>query len=110
LEVPVTKIVVGKLIKFISNNPKAPLQAILTIGKKNYPYVCDTDRCPFMTSQCLAKIMPLFIPLVIPEAKDTKYVQKKMQNTSNRFKKYWSIENCPKMKLFMSVGKTMQDL
>jgi len=30
-----------------------------------------------MTLQCFAKIIPLFIPLVIPEAKDTKYVQKK---------------------------------
>jgi len=31
-----------------------------------------------MTFQCLAKILPLFIPLVIPEAMDTKYVQKKI--------------------------------
>jgi len=31
-----------------------------------------------MTLQCFAKIIPLFIPLVILEARDTKYVQKKI--------------------------------
>jgi len=45
--------------------------------EKNYQYVGDTNRYPFMTLPCLSKIMPLFIHLVIPEAKDTKYVQKK---------------------------------
>jgi len=46
----------------------------------NYQYAGDNrcpERCPFMTLQYLATIMPIFIPLVISEAKDTKYIQKK---------------------------------
>jgi len=31
------------------------------------------------------------IPLVIPEVKERKYVEKNMQNTANEFQKYWSI-------------------
>jgi len=102
--------VVGKLIKFISNDSKAHLFKPFRQLENNYHYVGDTKRCPFMTLLCLAIIMPLFIPFVIPEAKDTNYVQKKLQNTSNRFRNYWSIQNCPKMKPLMSVGSRMQDL
>jgi len=39
-----------------------------------------------MFSKKYAPIYP-----VIREAKDTKNVQKKLQNTSNRFQEYWSI-------------------
>ena len=41
-------------------------------NRKNCQYVGDSSQCPFMTLQnekFLAKNMPLFIPLVVPEEK-----------------------------------------
>jgi len=86
----------------------ASLQAILTMGK-NYQYFGDTNRCPFMTSQCLGMIMPYLSLRSSPKPK-IKNMYKKLQNLLNRFRNYWSISNCPKMKPLMSVGSRMQDL
>ena len=91
-KVGATKIVVGKLIKFISDNPKAHLFKPFWHLEKNYQYVGDTNRCPFMTSRCLGKKKCPYSSLCSSlKLKIQNVHRKKLQNTSNRFQKCWSI-------------------